>query len=408
MVKYLSVILKWRRLIFWNTLVLTLLAVAVSFILPQRFSAVAQILPPSDENDMFGLTSMLGGGGSAGRIGRLRLGMLGSSTASDLLVGILSSRTVLQRTAEICSITTYYRIRKPSSEKAVRQLRDMVDAAAKDDGIVRISAEAKDPRLAAKIANTLVAQADSFLRTSNISRGRNMRVFIERRLQSVALTLESARESLRLFQEANSVTAVDEETKAAVEAYAKLRSQLLLKETELGFYEGVAGADNPYVASLQGEVGAFRTRLLSMENGTVASGYGVGFGVSFKSLPAVAAEFARRYADFRIQEEAYAALYQQYEYARILEARDTPSISVLDPADPPERKSFPKRGLMVLAAALFGVVVGIALAFLMEYFETIKRVDPDTYEGWMALRSQAAELWRSKRAGRPRPRPSRD
>jgi len=381
LVKYLSVVLKWRRLIFWNTLVLTAIAVVVSFLLPLRFTATARLLPPSDEGDIFGMTSLLGGG-AAGGLSKLRAGLTGASTGSDLMVGILGSRTIMQHVAERCSIAKYYIVRKPSPEKAVRQLKDMTKLSASDDGIVSISVEAKTRSLAAQVANAYVAELDSFLRYSNISRGHNMRVFLEKRIGQLDSTMAAAGESLRVFQQANRVTSVEDETKAAVDAYAKMKAELSLREAEYEAARSGARDDNPYVDNLRREVAASREELRKLEQGGGTSGFGVGFGVSFQKLPTVAAQFAMKYLDFKVQQEAYAALYQQYEYARVLEARDAPALTVLDYAVPPERKSFPKRMMITAVAFLFSLAAGITFAFVAEYFGFIRNARPDEYQGW--------------------------
>jgi uncharacterized protein involved in exopolysaccharide biosynthesis len=393
LVKYLSVILKWRRLIFWNTVIMTALAVIVSLFLPPRYTATAQLLPPSDEGDMFGLSSLLGGGMSSG-LSKLKFGMGGAATPSDLMVGILGSRTVMQGVAERCSIAKYYRIRKPSPEKVVRQLKDMTKLTVSDDGIVSISAEATTRDLAAQVANAYVAELDSFLRHSNISRGHNMRVFIERRLAQIDTSLAVARDSLRAFQQRYKVVAVDDETRAAIDAYARMKAQLSAKEAELGAARTAASDDNPYIVSLTREIAGSRDELGKLERGGTSAGFGVGFGVSFQRLPGVAAEFARRYQDYKIQEEAYGTLYQQYEYASILEARDTPTLTVLDYAAPPERRSFPRRSTIAFAVFVFSTVAGLAVAFISEYFQSARSARPDEYKGWQEVGGQLMVLFR--------------
>jgi tyrosine-protein kinase Etk/Wzc len=383
-VKYLSVILKWRRLIFWNTVALTALAVAVSFILPPRYTAVAQLLPPSDEGDIFGITSLLGGGAGSS-LSKLKAGLTGTTTTSDLTVGILSSRTVMQNVAERCSIDVHYRIRKPTPEKLVRKLKDMAKFSSSNEGIVKIAVEANSRQLAALVANAFVAELDSFLRYSNISRGHNMRVFIEKRLGQMDTSLAAAGESLKAFQEANKVASVEDETKAAIDAYAKMKSELSLQEAEYEAARSGATDENPYVDNLRRQISASRVELRKLERGGGANGFGVGFGVSFDQLPVVAAQFARRYLDFKIQQEAYAALYEQYEYAKILEARDAPALTVLDYARPPERRSFPTRFKIVILVFLFGLAAGCVFAFGAEYFDDLKLSKPDEYRAWVQL-----------------------
>jgi capsule polysaccharide export protein KpsE/RkpR len=392
LVKYLSVILKWRRLIFWNSVVLTALAISVSFMLPPRYTATAQLLPPSDEGDIFGITSLLGGG--AGGLSKLKAGLTGSSTASDLMIGILGSRTVMQHVAERCSIAKHYGIRRPSPEKSVRQLKDMTKFGAEDNGIVRVTVEAKTRELAARVANTYVAELDSFLRYSNISRGHNMRVFLEKRIGQLDSTLDAAGESLKAFQQANKVAYVEDETKAAIDVYAKLKSELSLQEAEYEAARSGARDDNPYVDNLRQEVEASRAELRKYERGSGAGGFGVGFGVSFQHLPEVAAQFARKYLDFKVQQEAFATLYQQYEYARVLEARDAPALTVLDYAVPPERRSFPRRMIIVGAVFLFSLTIGLFVAFGAEYFDLLRVARPDEYAAWRGLADQFGRLRR--------------
>ncbi|MCX6842260.1 MAG: Wzz/FepE/Etk N-terminal domain-containing protein [candidate division WOR-3 bacterium] len=403
LVKYLSVIIKWHRLIFWNTLVFTALAVVVSFILSPRYTATAQLLPPSDDGDIFGITSLLGGGASSG-LSKLKAGLTGSSTGSDLTIGILNSRTVMQHVAERCSIASHYRIRKPTPEKLVRQLGDMAKFAASDEGIVKITVEANSRLLAAQLANAFVAELDSFLRYSNISRGHNMRVFIEKRLGQLDTSLAVASESLKAFQEVNKVASVDDETKASIDAYAKMQSELSVKEAEYEAARSGASDENPYVDNLRREIEASRDELRKLEQGGGADGFGVGYGVSFARLPGVAAQFARRYQDFKIQEESYATLYQQYEYARVLEARDAPALTVLDYAVPPERRSFPRRTVIVGAVLLFSLIAGIGFAFVAEYFAVIKTTRPEEYQGWRGVADELVSLVRGGRLASARKR----
>lgn len=388
LVKYLAVVLKWRKFIFWNTFILALLAVGVSFILPQRFAATAQLLPPTSDADPFGLTSILGGGMGGSALSRLRSSVLGTSASAELVMGIIESQTVLSNVAVRCSIAERYRVRRRSREGAVRKLRQLMKVSASDAGVVRIRAEAKTRALAADIANACVDELDAFLRTSNISRGRNMRLFLERRLSQVDSALSVAQDSLREFQQRHGVMALDDETKAAVESYARLKSQMLVRESEMQALAGAASASNPYYAVVSREVESFREGLRTMENGA-PDGYGAGFGISFADLPGVAAEYAVRYRDFRIQEESYAVLYQQYEYARVLEARDAPAITILDRARPPERRSFPRRLQLVLAVMFFSLVYGILYALAREYMVLLGRDRPEQYAEMLALWKQS-------------------
>jgi tyrosine-protein kinase Etk/Wzc len=391
--RYIQVLLKWRSLILVNTLGVALVGVILSFILPARFSATARLLPPP-EDDLFGVTSVLTGG-MAGGLSRLRSGFMSLATPSDIMLGILGGRTIAERVVERCSIIEYYGIRDSSMEEAIRRLGKMTSRTAGDEGIVSILAEAKTPELAASVANVYVEELDLFLRTSNISQGKNTRIFIEGRLAEVRAARDAAKESLAVYQRRHHMISLDEELRAAVDAYAKMKSELYVKEAELGMVERTWSADNPYVLSLQREIAAFRNELRRLEEGQSEGGFGAGFAVSFRDLPEAAAGLLTRYQELKTQEESYALLYQQYEYAKIMEARDTPTITVLDYAVPPERRSFPIRSRIVAIFVLFGLAVSSAFAFVVEYFHSIGSTHAEESDLWRDTARQVKEAVRS-------------
>jgi hypothetical protein len=63
-----------------------------------------------------------------------------------------------------------------------------------------------------------------------------------------------------------------------------------------------------------------------------------------------------KYADYyrraKIDETVYELLTEQYELAKVQEAKETPSVKTLDPGRVPEKKSFPPR-LLIMALGTF-------------------------------------------------------
>jgi hypothetical protein len=87
---------------------------------------------------------------------------------------------------------------------------------------------------------------------------------------------------------------------------------------------------------------------------------------SIRSLPLLGVKYGDFYRRAKIQETVFELLTEQYELAKVQEAKETPSVKILDPAGIPERKSFPPRLLIMflgtfLALALsLGWVMGAA------------------------------------------------
>jgi len=90
------------------------------------------------------------------------------------------------------------------------------------------------------------------------------------------------------------------------------------------------------------------------------------------SVPALALEYGRLTRDLKVQETLYALLVSQYEQAKLTEARDTPTVQVLDPAVPVERKSRPKISLNLLIAGILSMLIAIFWAFVREALDRRK------------------------------------
>ena len=89
----------------------------------------------------------------------------------------------------------------------------------------------------------------------------------------------------------------------------------------------------------------------------------------------------------KIQETVYELLNQQYELTRIQEAKEIPTIRVIDPANIPERKSWPPRLLIILLLTSISLLVTTGCILGSAYWQT---VDPHNPGKILAKR-----LWKS-------------
>jgi uncharacterized protein involved in exopolysaccharide biosynthesis len=370
--KYLKILLKYRKLIVYDVLIFTVAAAIISFVLPQKFKATARILPPSEETDVFGALSSAGL--SIPKLSKLARGgsLFSGSTPSDLIAVILQSRTILEQVVKDNDLLKVYKVKK-GIEPAIKTLARATEIKVGEEGVIELTVTAKKPKLVSDIANSYITNVDKFLKESNMSRGHNMRVFIEKRLVTAEQELNQAADSMRIFQERHKVVALDEETRAVIDVYARLKSELLKREMELAISKDISTPDNPYVISTQQEIDGFKEQLRKIETGTSSDGFGAGFAVAFNKLPTVAQEYAQKLRDSKVQEEIYSLLLQQYEQAKILEARDTPNITILDYARVPERRSFPRRKVIVLFALVLSFAGGVLFAFGNEYWNRLQQ-----------------------------------
>ncbi len=404
---YLQVIVKWRKLIVWNTIGLGVFAFLISLAIPNQYIAKAVLLPPEETQDVltmgYGLSALMGGGG--GKIGGLggftkSLGLPGTTTLSDIFSVILKSRTVAVGVVKRQSLIHYYKLDKPGffkipfpwsrtiggdpelrnrklEEAALKKLGSVTKVEISQEGVITVLVEDKNPYKTAEIVNTYVDELDRFNKEINVSQAKNTRIFIEGRLAEAHKSVDKAENELREFQERNKTVSLTEETKAAIEGVAKLKAEIISREVQLGVLRGYATEENPQVVQLKSEIASLRSQMKSIEEGkagvsTANLGYGAGFSVPFSRLPAVGMELARLMREVKIQETLLGLLIEQYERAKINEARDTPTVRILDKGVPPVKKSGPKRNLFLIGGSFFGMLFSLLFVFIIEYINNIR------------------------------------
>jgi hypothetical protein len=139
---------------------------------------------------------------------------------------------------------------------------------------------------------------------------------------------------------------------------------------------------------------------------------------TIRNLPLLGAKYADLYQRAKIQQTVFELLTEQFELAKVEEAKETPSVKVLDPARVPERKSFPPR-LLVIFLGTFSVFVSAIVwvvatksweetdpsdprkAFAREVVATLKKNAPWAPQNDDVSRSRAQRIWSGLSSRRP-------
>lgn len=370
---YFTVAMKWRHFIVRNVFIVSVLAIIISLLLPNKYTATATMLPPNLEQQA--MLGMLSGNIPTGLAGLASMGGLlpGVSTPSDLFAAIMESKRIKGEIIE------KYNLKKEFKTKtmidAYKALDKITDIEISIEGIVSVNVTYKNRYLAADIANSFVEELDKFNTETTMTVGKKYRIFIEQRLKDTEDTLTQTESALRNFQEKHRTVALDVEIESAIQTIAKLKSQIILLEVKKGALSSSSQYNNPYLYDINKELRELKKQLSKIEFGepdTTKKEFGAGFSVPFVKLPEVALEYARLFRDVEIQTAIYGLLTQQYEQAKIMELKDTPTVQVLDKAQVPEKKSYPRRSLIVIFAFLFSLLANVPLIFLLEYLTDIK------------------------------------
>jgi tyrosine-protein kinase Etk/Wzc len=314
----------------------TILTGIVAFLLPSWYRSDAALLPPSEEESGIGLSSLLRGIGVAG------VKVPTQATPADMFVAILESRGLNEEIVRRFGLQRRYRTR--FLVDAVKELRRHARFAVTDAGTIQISVEDRDPKQAAAITNAYVDLLDRFNRDVRMTRGRRTRTFVEGRLNDTRDELARAEQRLASHQSIHKSAVLSREMTTAMDAAARLYAERTALQVRLG-------VARTYTRGQSDEITQVSMRLASLDQ-------------QLAVLPTSGLDLARLYRDVRTSEQVFVVLTAQYEQSRIEEVRDTPTIDVLDRATPPERASRPRRSLMVVAAFLLSLGVGVGYAML--------------------------------------------
>jgi len=396
---YFQVLVNHRKMIIRNVLIIAVLIAIISLFLPKTYTAVTTVLPPEDTQSPGILTTL-----SNSPIANFILNETG--TTSDLFVEIIKSRSVFdevlkrqyqyKKNGKNTKEQTLLQILKAKSlEKGRKKLKSKTDVKATPEGIISVAVELNDRYLAADVANALVSELDKINKEKSTSRAKNSRIYIENQLQLTEEKLKKASEELVKFQEKFKAVSLEEQTKTAIEKAGELKGKILAKNVELGVALQTMKPDNVLVVQLKKEIEELEKQYNYLQYGdSVALEDQTEFYIPFAEVPEVGLELAKLMREVKVQETVWELLNQQYYHAKIQEARDTPTIQVLDEAVPPELRTKPKRKLLILVGSFLALMLSIFGAFIAEYIDHVK-TDSENYSKTTKITNDIKNDWES-------------
>jgi tyrosine-protein kinase Etk/Wzc len=382
MLDLLIVLARHKGLIIRVTLASAVIAALVSLLLPNRYTATTKILPPQQAASASSMLMNQIGGSGMGSLAALAGSTLGLKNPSDIYIGILKSRSIADDLISKFELMHVYRDKRLSDTR--KDLADKTDVVAEKEGLISISVDDKDPKRAAAMANTYVDELRSMTQHLAISEASQRRLFFEQQMQQAKDDLSNAEVAMKETQQKTGMIQLDSQAKAVIEAIGSLRAQIAAKEVQLQAMRSYATDQNPQYILTQQQLGGLREQLSKLES---QAGGGDGDPIlSTGKVPGASLEYVRKYRDVKYYETIFELLAKQYEAAKIDESRQAAVIQVVDPAVIPDKKSWPKRSLITLAAAVLGLFSTIAYIHLTRVVGRMKQ-GRSTREKFRELRS---------------------
>ncbi len=390
-----SLLLRRRRFLLRSAGIGLVLFTAIAFLIPARYESVARLMPPErSELSMLAALSSRGADGLGLSMGLSSL--LGLRTTGALFVGILSSNTVEDALIRRFDLRKTYGVRH--WDKARKRLAGYSDISEdRKDGVITIRVRDHDPAQAQRMCQAYVDELNRLVVQLSTSSARREREFLQARLQLVKRDLDQASRDLSQFASQHTTIDIPQQGKAMVEAAALLQGQLIAAQSELKGLEQVYGPEHPRVLAVQARAAELRRQLDKLGGGAGAEANGDSLYPSIRQLPLLAFDYTEYYRRAKIQEALYESLTKQYEVAKVEEAKEIPTVRVLDEPTWPERHTSPPRLFIIFCGALVGFAAGIAIvlgrtAWLQSGSSHPRKVM--ALETWAALKEDAGAVSR--------------
>ena len=435
-----------RRFLLRATSVGLLASALTAFLIPKSYTSTAQLMPPDQQSTsalamMAGMAAKAGGG-----LGAMAGDLLGIKSSGALFVGVLRSQTAQDR------LIQQFDLKKVYGKRLVMDARKKLDentsiSEDRKSGIISISVTDHESQRSAALANAYVDQLNSLVAELSTSSAHRERIFLEERLKVAKHDLDDAVNQLAQFSSKNNTLDIQQEGKAMLDAAGTIAGQLIAAESQLEGLRQIYTDNNSRVRAMQGRVSELRRQLEKL--GGVQNNAGRNYSKTtlakgqaahpapgqaadpplgqagdppadqsadqaavqsgsmpyptIKSLPLLGAKYSDYYRRAKIQETVFELLTQQYELAKVQEAKETPSVKVLDPATVPEKKSFPPRFLIVFLGSALALSVSVVWVLGSSQWRQTDPNDPRkilaqevvatvrTRVPWMARNGHAAE-----------------
>jgi uncharacterized protein involved in exopolysaccharide biosynthesis len=390
-----------RAMLLWKhrvvlariTAIALLASLTIAFTMPKQYKSSASIMPPDQQSGSSAmlLAALAGHSGSLGALGSLAGGLLGGHTSTALYIDLLRSGSVSGHLIDRFDLMHVYQKKyRIDAAKHLARCTKITDD--KKSGVITIEVEDTDRARARDLAQGYLDELSNLVLRTNTSAAHRERVFIEQRLQKVQADLEQAQLQLSEFSSRSNTIDIKEQTRAMVDAGARVQAELLIEQSGLESLRQIYGDDNVRVRETEARIASLKAELTKMtgssapltaeemhdDTGTdpISSDKKGELYPPLRQLPRLAVPYADLYRRVRVQETLFELLTQQYEMARIEEAKDVSAVSVIDAPGIPERKSFPPRLLLSLLLTCFSFMCASAWILVRSHWSAVDTRDP--------------------------------
>jgi protein involved in polysaccharide export with SLBB domain/capsule polysaccharide export protein KpsE/RkpR len=346
----LTLLSRHRRFLAKAALAGAVCGLALAFLLPTQYTAVTTILPSGSSSSL--ASAFAAQSGELGFLASIAGGGLGFHNPAEICLLMLRSRSVEDAVVQRFELMKEYHEKRLSDTRTALERHTSVTLNLKT-GIIAISAQDRDPARAAELANGYVDEFRKFSSSLAITEASQRRMFFEQQLLEATGGLNQADNAFKNTQQSTGMLDPVSATKADLESAVAVRDEIASKQVQLRTMRTYSTEQNPALVRVRQEIAGLETQLaeLTGTNHDVADDP----LVPKDKIPEAGSEYLHRLRDVKYNETVVAVLARQLEIARLDEARQGPAMQIVDPAVTPDKRSSPKRAVILLASTMLAI-----------------------------------------------------
>lgn len=375
-IEFLTVTVKYRWFLFWFVFIITVGATTYALLAPKWYKSTTSVLPAENTDFLSafsGLSSLV-----KNFTPSKGLAALTGNTEFDKYMAILKSSTMIDDVINKFDLIREYELENTYHEKVVKAFLSNLDMEVQDEGDLTITVYDESAQKAADIANYMIAKLNEINTRISITNAKANREFIEKRYLQNVNDINRLESDMKDFQQKYGVVAVPQQIEATVKAMSTIYGELAQKEIAFNVLKRTYGEKSPLTSNAQIEVQEIQKKINSLNAGN-GNSKDVNLLIPFKQAPELAYKYLKIYKDLEIQYKILEFVQPMYEQAKVEEARNTPSVLILDKATPADRKSKPKGSLYALISFVISILLGFFIVFVKEFNNKIKTVSPNKH-----------------------------
>ena len=374
-----------------------LIAALLAEIIQEKYEATALVLvrpeekisisPNTDTKELLNFPVMSGGGHDVETPSNTYIEIIGSRTIAEKVVHKLSldkaeeegaaetffdevvdflKETVKDFTKVTLQVLKYGRVigEETPFEEAVEDVQENISLEAIiGTHLFEITYVGRPPQQTADVVNTAAEIFREYMNEIDGAEAQGSLAFLEERLEDSHKELMDARRALRELKERYKTISFEEETTEKIKNLSALEKNLVDKEVILAGLLEEYSPKNPLVLHVQAEKDTLLSTLTEEKT-------------AMQERPQREHQLATLELSLDLAKDIYQLIKKEYEEARIRGAKYTSEVRVVSQATPPMYPTEPLRALYVGAAVTVAFLVGVGIAFVVEFFNmTIRTTD---------------------------------